>query len=108
MKLMANWDTGMVVQKLRGVFVRRKSSVAAAMIIRNVAKAADVSRDYSILWTGANDEMTTTLKGRGEKFVPGNAEYDKIVEIIGANRKDRQKYEQDMSGTITYWTADLV
>ncbi len=65
----------------------------------------DAVNSFLTMWANTDELIETELKSRGEKFIPGNDDFDALVSIIEENRLERDQYERAMSETITGWSS---
>ncbi|MGF0539878.1 hypothetical protein ACQQ2Q_17905 [Agrobacterium sp. ES01] len=62
-------------------------------------------KSFLMMWANTDELIESELKSRGEKFVPGDNDFDALTSIIEENRQDRDEYERAMSETITGWSS---
>lgn len=65
----------------------------------------DAMNSFLMMWASTDELIESELKSRGEKFVPGNDDFDTLTSIIEENRLERDQYERAMSETITGWSS---
>jgi hypothetical protein len=68
----------------------------------------DALESFLKMWASTDDLIESELKSRGEKFVPGNDDFDALTSIIEENRLERDEYERAISEKIAGSTGPMV
>lgn len=58
---------------------------------------------FDKIFRATTQSIENDLRARGETMLPGNPDFEALVEQIEINRKDRESYEQAMSTPIRHW-----